>query len=525
VQANAAELEPGELELAGEVVDATGGSVAEASVTITTLSSKLVGTSRSRADGTFVIHVPAGNFQVCARAEAYSEACTEATAPSNGHVLTLVPASTILGKVLERATGRALAGVSVSAANRNGLRVPERASSSAEDGSFAITGLAAGGYELVASSSNSRSQATWVAIGVGETSSPVTLWAEPAVTLSGIVLMGEAPCSGGYVQLSGPIWASARVPSDGSVRIDGVIPGRYETTAQCGAESTLPALIEVGNEPARHTWRLDSIPGLSEPSEDTDEAVSSGGTIRVTIEDALSRASRVFAEGDGGMPYRARRTGSATFLFEGLPAAAYRVFIDDQIERAQPARLAREGEIVDLRLTSHEPAWIMGRVLSDDGAPVFEALVSGYRSDTALAGFTRAAPILTDERGAFRLPAVPDVDYTVMVASPLGDSRADGVKADRELVIRVSPPASLTVRVQTAEGGPVPDFTLTYGRLPGRERTLHRGANSTFHVPMLEPGSYQLQVDSALGSMTRDVELTPADEVTVSMTLGASAQD
>lgn len=524
VQATAAPLEHGELEVAGEVVDGTGGPVAGAIVTLATLSSQRSATILSGADGTFAFRVAPGNFMLCARAEAYSEACTEAMAPSNDHLLTLVPASMIVGKVLERRTKRPLAGVTVVASNRNGLRVPARGSVSAADGSFSIDGLATGGYELVATSSSTRSAAIWVAIGVGEASAPVTLWAEPAVTLSGVVLVGEEPCARGFVTLSGPIWASQQLPSDGNVRIEGVLPGRYETRAHCGAAFSRPTPIDIGNEPLQHTWRLEEIPGHSAQSDESEEAVASGGTIRVTIDGTLSKTSRVFAE-NGGMHYRGRRTGTATFVFENLPAAAYRVFIDDDVERAQRAEVADARDVIDVQLTSREPAWIVGRVATDSGMPVPDAWVSAFRSDVLLDVSTRAAPVLTDEQGLFRLPAVTDVNYTVQVASPLGDSHADGVEADREVVIRVSPPASLTARVQTAEGGPVPDFTLSYGRLPGNARALQRGAHSTLHVPMLEPGSYRLQIDSALGSSTRDVELTPADEVTVTMTLAAAAHD
>lgn len=513
------ELDPGGDALSGQVVDASGGAVIGALVTLRGASDAVIGAASSDADGRFEITASMDGVELCARAEAYSRTCRLAADSSEEHVLVLAPESVITGRVLTRASETAVAGASVIASNRNGLHVPPRSTVSAEDGSFAISGLPAGGYALIAVAPDSRSVEQWVSVGLGETSAPVTLWAAPAVRLSAVVLSGGEPCARGSVALSGPVWVHQSLLPDGTVQLDGLLPGRYDATADCDHALSQTASLAIASEPVEHVWELEKLPGSWEPNEAALANAPAGGTLRAVIEGELSGISGLFVESQEGALRRGRRRDSV-FVFEGLLAGEYRVYVND-VEQAERARITRDGEVVEMRLRASPPAWITGRVLSDDGVPVPDAWVSATRSDAAVAALMAAPPTLTDQNGAFSLAGVPGALYALRVASPSGDARLERVKVDQDVLIRVFPPASLSGQVLTAEGQPVPEFTLTYQS--AHDGTVHegRGAHS-FHLPMLEPGAYSLTVSSPLGSARKEVQLAPRESSEVTLTVIAS---
>jgi hypothetical protein len=366
------ELDPGGENLSGQVVDASGGPVASAMVTLRGNSDAVTGAVLSGSDGRFEITESPGVLEVCAQADAYSRTCREIAGPSDEHILVLTQESRIMGRVLTRPGGEAVAGASVIAWNRNGLHVPARRTSSADDGSFAIAGLPAGGYDVVASGEDSRSAEQWVVVGLGETAAPITLWAGPAVRVSGLVLAADEPCGGGSVQLSGPIWAHEPVAADGTVQFDGVIPGRYDATADCEHALSQTVSLDVGSEPVEHVWTLEKLDGSWETNEVALRNAPTGGTIRATVEGELTAVVGVFVDSEEGGPRRGRRNGSS-FIFEKMLVGDYRVYVNDDFEQAQHARISRDGEVVEVQLRLAEPTWLSGRVLSDDGMPIPDA--------------------------------------------------------------------------------------------------------------------------------------------------------
>jgi protocatechuate 3,4-dioxygenase beta subunit len=428
--------------LRGEVVDARGGAVIGAAVTVRAASGALVATASSDADGKFALNAAPGVLELCAWAEAYSRTCSEVVAPSEGHVLTLAPEAVISGRVLTRGAGTPRAGVLVTATNVDGLRIPARAVTSREDGSFEIVALPPGGYDVVAVSADSRSNQEHVALGVGEASAPVTLWSSPAVSVSGVVLLDGTPCVQGSVELTGPIWARAGVAEGGAIRVDGVVPGHYELTAYCDPAPSLSLSLDVEHRDVERVWALERLPGSIDPGGAPSSEAPIGGTLIAEIDGSFAPTDAVFAEAQDGVPRRGVQRGSS-FLFEDLPRGEYRVYVNDYFERAQQVRIADDPEPPRVRVNAGAPGWIRGRVEGKDGTPVADAWLSYFRSDSAMTAARAAAPTLTDDEGRFELAAVPGVPYTLSVTSPFGEARLEGVEAKGELVVRVSSPETL----------------------------------------------------------------------------------
>jgi hypothetical protein len=125
----------------------------------------------------------------------------------------------------------------------------------------------------------------------------------------------------------------------------------------------------------------------------------------------------VFAESTAGALFPARERDSI-FLIEHLAPADYRVYLNDDFEHAELVRLARADEVVNVRLKATPPEWIRGQVVDEDDIAVSDAWVTHFRSDSPMQAASAVA-VLTDEAGAFQLPVVPSVPYSIQVASPV----------------------------------------------------------------------------------------------------------
>lgn len=437
--------------LAGSIHDLYGGPVPGAIVSVLgEHEAGVQGSTLSALDGSFAVQAARGERLLCAHAEGYSRVCQTVYAPSEGNALVLMPQSEIVGRVVMATSGDAIPGATVSAANLDGLRVPARRTQSRADGSFGFSALPAGGYALTASSERGRSAEVRVALGVGEASEPVILTAVPAVRLTGRVSLGGRPCPDGLLQLSGPIHAFESVGSDGTVRIDGVLPGTYQAMAVCGG-APMATLLEVRDGPVHHEWSfaedteraaLDPEParGAEEP-----RPVAQGGTIKIRVinGDASAAPLRVFANALTPQPLQARQSG-AEFILDELPSGDYQVHLFDDVEHAQAVRIDEPGQLAEVQLAVSERATIAGRVLTEGGAPVADAWVSYSRADLSSGDALVGSPVLADEDGAFSVGVTPGARYTIVVNSPAGDGSARGVHGGQRVDIRVAPSLAIS---------------------------------------------------------------------------------
>jgi carboxypeptidase family protein len=284
-------LHPGGAEIAGRVVDASGGPVAGAVVTLRPPGALAVtAVVMSEADGRFAAHVPDGTFDVIARAEAYSQAARRARSPARGVTLALAPAAAIVGKVVSGDTDQPVGSVSVRATSvHDTLDLSYRASTGA-DGTFRIEGLPGGGsFRVEAIGLAWRGDAVeWVSVDVGQTSDLVVLRVLAATPLTGHVTIGTEPCPEASVAATGPIRAAALANPDGVLQLDGLLPGRYEMSVRCPGALSHQEVIDVGAEPVTRRWELTRGLSVSGRVEGPGGEPVAEVTVNVSGTDALS---------------------------------------------------------------------------------------------------------------------------------------------------------------------------------------------------------------------------------------------
>jgi hypothetical protein len=505
----------------GWVVDALGGPIAGATVTArSTPGGPAAATAISAADGRFTLGAASRSIELCAELDGYSSDCIHTAAPSDDNTLRLLPASTIVGRVVLAEGGAPVPGATVEATSLVGARNPSRSSRSDAEGAFSISALPAGSYLLAAVSPTARSREERVVVGIAETSEPVVLFSTRAVQVSAEVLVANSPCRSGRLRLSGHFFFEAEVSSDGHAVISGVYPGRYAAVVTCeGGITPLPTPLDVGDDPVQRVWNLEPLPRAARPDSEVDSNLATL-VVHVGLEGDAPEDLQVFAHARGLAPERARREG-ARFVFDALPLGEYRVYAQDRLEEAASVQLTQAGEAVALELPLTPGARIFGVVVDERDAPVADAWVSSTRTDAPVA--YQLEPVLTDLDGRFSLLGAQGVPYRVTVSSAAGDAVVDGVQTGN-VTVRVVQPASVAGSVWAPERQRVPQFTVQLARKHGTEQHEIPGADSRFFVPTLEPGEYELKVRSALGGATRELVVAPGQELALEVILDGALQ-
>jgi hypothetical protein len=507
----------------GWVVDALGGPVAGAAITARSApGGEIEATALSGSDGRFLLGVASQSIELCAQHDGYSLECMYAAAPSEDNAFRLLPASSIVGRVVMEGTGAAVPGATVKATSLVRSHNPPRSSQTDDDGAFSITALPAGSYGLEATSPSARSREARVVVSIGETSEPVLLVSTPAVQLTGEVLVDDAPCKSGRVRMSGSVVVAAEEFNEGRVLLSGLLPGRYTTVVACeGGVTPLPTLIEVGAEPVRHVWNLDPVP-RADPSVGDDVLDASLATliVHLDVEGGAPDDLQVFANLRGLPSERARREGER-FVFAPMPLGEYRVYAGDRLEESVSVHLDSVGETVTVELQLTAGASLSGVVLDEHDQPIADAWVSPTRTDAPL--LYNPAPVLTDLDGRFSFVGAKDAYYRLTVSSPEGDAIVDGAKGDN-VVVHVAQPGSVVGSVWTRERGLVPEFTIDLAPHHGSEHYEIRGGNSKFFVPALEPGDYDLRLRSPLGEAALKVVVAPGEELALDIELGSGLE-
>lgn len=500
-------LEPGGVEVFGRVLDAAGGPVPLATVMVRSGTARRVTTLvKSDSNGAFVARAAEGVVDVVALAEGYSQATHRVRAPARGVTLMLSPSAEIIGRVLDAETEESIPGVSVFARSLSGDVETRHEATSDAAGAFRVIGLSGPmSYEVTAISGQWRSDAAWVTLDVGRRSQPIVLRASRATTLTGTVVLSGQPCADALVTASGRVRTAAYAEANGSVRLDGLLPGRYQVRVYCPMALTHKEEVEVANDALTRDWHVD--PGLAIQG----RVESAGGR---PVPDAVVSVNSVHGLGGGGVSCITGANGH--FTCSGLSPGVYDCSVDqDRDPKREVVRVSLgEGAAEPVLLRTRPSGTIRVSVENYSGAPW---------------------PLRVLARGEAQLPieAVPGRDSFVFKLLPLGNYEVysdrggapQNVSVERdeqvvELELDVPSDAlSIQGRALDEDGLPVidawvslfPSDSTRTSRAPEAQALTDGQGN--FAVHDLPQGTYVLHVRAATG--VGEVRAVPAGSIGV----------
>lgn len=396
-------LEPGGVEIKGEVKDLGGGEIEGALVRVVSGDFRQAAgawgpIARTDAAGEFSLWAEDGYVEISAHADGYTSSSEQGRAPGMRFTVVLTPESVLAGSVRDTA-GEPVPGATVSASGGTAI--------SDENGRYRIDQLAPGRYKPSATADGLEGLAAEsVRLGIGETVDPVDVIVHPVASVHATVTIeGAGPCPRGNLTLSDPKTKSGvDAPiEDGTAHFDAVQPGQYQVSVGCdkyAAADEYPDL-EVKDEP---------ITGLV-------YTVTSGRTIRGVIVDAdgkgvkgASAYAQLSASGRGETRQGWDETdASGGFALEGLVPGTYalNVWAQDHPQPKEPVEVVvpDSGEAEDVRIVLEAGGRIRGTVKDAEGQ-----VVTGI--DVRARGPQWTSTSVLDD-GTFELEGLKAGDYRV----------------------------------------------------------------------------------------------------------------
>jgi len=465
-------LKEGGVEVTGVVKDIAGGEIEGAWVSSIGGWSGAQGATfvRSDAEGRFSLWLEPPEVAISALAEGYAIATRRAAVPGTVVEIFLTPESVVLGKVVWAGSGKPVADAHVWA--ETGFFGPSNGPvQSGADGSFRLEGLDPGAYKLsVRGETFAGLSAKKIHVGLGQTSEPVVVEVHPAFAVRGTVLVdGETPCSYGWVQLQradtkNEPRRSGGGKDDGSVLVEGVLPGTYEAVVGCDgylAEATYPPVVVT-----------------DAPIEDLVWSVHVGRAIRGKVLDAKGapvQGAVVSASGKAAADPRARRsnqwseptTTDGSFVVDSLVPDTYEVSVyhDHLPGSVKPTmvEVPAEADATDVVLAFPATGQVLGIVRDEQGKPVSDATVM-------LRGPRWGGEALTTDEGRFLVPAVEVGEYRITARRSWSETmRAPGASDDDEAGQRIQVTADTPTEVELlveSQGGRITGRVVAEGGEP-----------------------------------------------------------
>jgi protocatechuate 3,4-dioxygenase beta subunit len=323
------------------------------------------------------------------------------------------------GQVIDDA-GAPVAGATVTIDVR-----PPRIAITGDDGSFAIDGLLATRYTLIARAGDAAGGP--VKVQVSETADPViiTVRAAAIVRVRVVAAADRAPIAGAAVELRSFETRQTQTDGEGIARFTGVLPWRYTVAASAPGYGPAYELIAVASAGQELPLELALSPGVRVAGHVVDDAGAPIAAAHVDFERTTDAQSDRPNAGRDGVATDA----SGAFAFPALAAGSYRFVAGDDVHAqgaAGPIVVDGVHAIDDVRIVLSAGAAIAGRVVHPDGTPAAGAVVRIAPKENA----SRPAPrqVAAGADGAFRMAGLPR--QAVYVVAFGGDASSETLELD-----------------------------------------------------------------------------------------------
>jgi hypothetical protein len=399
------QLEAGGIQLSGTVSDAGGGTIAGAEVRAAAASRGGSGTriflTAADAGGRYRLTLPKESHLVVADADGYApESRLLDTSLSSTADFALRPAARLAGKVVGKQDGAPVPGAVVLLDNPQVWWRPTQDATTDARGAFEFRDLEGGVFRLSAQKGAQVASPREVELSEADRATEVTIELETGRAITGRALAEGKPVSGARIRLrQGMISVPGRVRAesgaDGSYRVDGVLPGRYQVVGE--AKGHAPAALDVSVTADRDREGADLLLAPETVVKGTVTGPggqpATGATVMATVIDA----------GSGSMFGRQgieRTDREGRFRLGGLVAGKVTLVASETgVGRVTwgPEPVAA-GETREVALALLPGATVSGLVKYDDGQPAPGVTVVGIT-----AASMSMAQARTDAQGKFEL--------------------------------------------------------------------------------------------------------------------------
>jgi len=543
-------LAPGGHAVRGRVSDIGGGAVEGAVVRAKTGGSPSFA-ALTDAEGRYALHLSDGAYGLTAWEADYQPAEDHVVVAGEDRVsdLTLVPGAAIFGTVVDRTSGKPVAGAAVSFSMER-MRAQGGASRRARkdettitraDGRFALRQLGAAQYQIMAAADHRASRApAEVSLAIAEQLSGVVVVVDRAQNATGIVVDGDGKpvpdVDVEAVEMGDLPPVSTRTDADGRFVLAGLGVGKYSLilAGEGILSSTMETTFEVGTEDVRDlrvpVARGTTMRGVVRPAAVAQVSLRPGASVS---------GFAVLTEGRKAKDARGRSDADGAFELGSVPPGQWRVIangIDGSYGETEVTITEAGPQDVVVELAPR--ATVRGTVVDAAGAAIENAKIAiepdGPPGPARVDGISDQ----TDAEGRFELVGVVEGRHRVLahdrhgsrllqVGAELDDRGtlvvvADGSAPALRLEV-VEPAGEVAGVVLDAAGGPHADAWLTLNPVRGegfrgrygRERPPSvSGPDGSFRFAGLPDGRYTLQVTSRKGDAIAelgDIEVGTTD--------------
>ncbi|MFN0251198.1 MAG: carboxypeptidase regulatory-like domain-containing protein [Kofleriaceae bacterium] len=527
-------LYPGGVEISGVVNDISGGPIAKARVRASMGTWGEGGTSpfvETDDKGAFALWVPKGGLQVSARADGYAAGSQRGRAPGRFEIL-LTPESSLSGIVIDARTERPVEGanVSVERTEWEGL-LDVTSKRTDEKGAFRIDGLSPGRYtaNVQGHEGYGRSEGSTL-VGLGQHATGVVVRLFPTTRVIGKVIDSTTKelCkeSGAWMRDEDTDrWASASSDDDGTITIDGVLPGTYKVSAWCQRKlgrDEYEKVVVVDKDITGLVWEVDEPAVVSgkvtlksgEPVADVEiNARLVGGAARDKQD-----WNRDVTDVDGTYEMRKLKTG--TYKLEVSTEAGLADKDGYKVETKAGAPVTKD-------IVLDDGGTLVGTVVDEQGKPIPNVTIKATPlSEQSFTFYWGETPNKSDASGAFTVTGLRPDDYRVTATRGWESLRKPGtnddakqgekakVEAGKTATVKLvveSPNGTIKGVVLDTDGSPVADAFISHARHSdaagagesraygtrswgwGDDKPVLTSPDGSFVVTELSPGSYTLR--------------------------------